>query len=50
MASADDMEPLSNPADDVRSGDAENGEDDEECGWCRWMKAGGCKADFQVDQ
>jgi hypothetical protein len=23
-------------------------EDQEECGWCRWMKAGGCKEQFDV--
>mmetsp|Transcript_12591 Transcript_12591/g.27201 ORF Transcript_12591/g.27201 Transcript_12591/m.27201 type:complete len:150 (+) Transcript_12591:52-501(+) len=23
-------------------------EDKEECGWCRWMKAGACKAEFEV--
>ncbi|GIL76214.1 hypothetical protein Vretimale_5811 [Volvox reticuliferus] len=40
-------EPLSNPADVVATNGAD-GEDEEECGWCRWMKAGGCKAEFQV--
>mmetsp|Transcript_11849 Transcript_11849/g.21269 ORF Transcript_11849/g.21269 Transcript_11849/m.21269 type:complete len:116 (-) Transcript_11849:57-404(-) len=29
--------------------DEEKGEEDkEECGWCKWMKAGGCRAEFQV--
>ncbi|KAF5830034.1 GCK domain-containing protein [Dunaliella salina] len=23
-------------------------EDKEECSWCRWMKAGGCKSQFEV--
>lgn len=23
-------------------------DDKEECGWCKWMKAGGCKAQFEV--
>ena len=23
-------------------------EEEEECGWCKWMKGGGCKAQFEV--
>jgi len=26
------------------------GEGEPECGWCRWMKAGGCKSQFEVQQ
>ncbi|GIL44883.1 hypothetical protein Vafri_2344, partial [Volvox africanus] len=40
-------EPLINPADDGTTNGVDD-EDEEECGWCRWMKAGGCKAEFQV--
>ena len=25
-------------------------EEKQECGWCKWMKAGGCGAEFQVDE
>lgn len=41
----------------MSSGDNEAGAPDaagqpagekEECGWCKWMKAGGCKAEFEV--
>mmetsp|Transcript_6613 Transcript_6613/g.11258 ORF Transcript_6613/g.11258 Transcript_6613/m.11258 type:complete len:142 (-) Transcript_6613:276-701(-) len=26
----------------------EEPEDPNECGWCKWMKAGGCKSEFEV--
>mmetsp|Transcript_2602 Transcript_2602/g.5980 ORF Transcript_2602/g.5980 Transcript_2602/m.5980 type:complete len:117 (-) Transcript_2602:643-993(-) len=26
----------------------EKEQDKEECSWCRWMKAGGCKSQFEV--
>ncbi len=28
--------------------DDEEKEDEEECPWCKWMKGGGCRSDFQV--
>ncbi|GFR50513.1 hypothetical protein Agub_g12780, partial [Astrephomene gubernaculifera] len=42
--------PLTHPAEDVgTNGDMEDDEEnEEECGWCKWMKAGGCKDEFQV--
>ena len=27
---------------------AEAQQPEEECGWCKWMKAGGCKEQFEV--
>ncbi|KAG2447504.1 hypothetical protein HYH02_007429 [Chlamydomonas schloesseri] len=31
-----------------KAGEQPEGEEEEECGWCKWMKAGGCKEPFQV--
>ncbi|KAG2425769.1 hypothetical protein HXX76_013394 [Chlamydomonas incerta] len=30
------------------AGEQKGEEDEEECGWCKWMKGGGCKDSFQV--
>ncbi|KAG2493759.1 hypothetical protein HYH03_007981 [Edaphochlamys debaryana] len=41
-----DAKPTAEPA--AAAGKDEEEEDEEECGWCKWMKAGGCKEPFQV--
>lgn len=35
------------PAAQPNIGDEAN-EDEEECPWCKWMKGGGCRSEFQV--
>lgn len=38
----------SNPENVAASSTPAEKEDKEECGWCRWMKGGGCKDEFEV--
>lgn len=42
--------PASEPvvASDASRKSEEEEDDKEECSWCRWMKGGGCKEQFQV--
>eukprot|EP00798_Chlamydomonas_sp_ICE-L_P031423 gene31423-6597_t len=41
-----DPQPDVPDANNSSTSQAEEEEDEEPCGWCRWMKAGGCKAEF----
>lgn len=33
---------------DAGDDDEEEADGEEECGWCKWMKGGSCKSEFQV--
>ncbi len=35
-------------AESSASAEDQGGDDPNECGWCRWMKGGGCKAEFEA--
>ena len=46
--SADHLIALSAEINMVDKDDSSQKETKEECGWCKWMKAGGCSAEFTV--